>query len=261
MTVEIELRDSTPQAVESWHGMLALSAAIGHQGWAVIGGQMAVLHAAERGYTLPRVTDDGDIAVAVRAYPRRLREVTQALHDIGFRVDSDRGSMPFAESKDETRYVKGAARIDLLVPKGLRPTSSAIRTVFGGKVLASHGVQRALERSQEVVVTVEGVTASVLRPDLPGAIAAKAAAYQQENGPDRRRHLLDIIALGRMLSPADTRREPWNGRELARVTASLTAIGTGARLEVPANDVTAAVRLIQAFARRSARGSHVGDDR
>lgn len=255
MTIEVELRYSTPQAVESWRGMLALSAAIGHQGWAVVGGQMTVLHASERGFTLPRVTDDGDIAVAVSAYPRRLREVTQALHDIGFRVDNDRGSIPFAETKDETRYVKGAARIDVLVPKGLRPTSNAIRTARGGKVLASHGVQRALERSEEITVRVESVTGIVLRPDLPGAIAAKAAAYQQESGSERRRHLLDIIMLGRMLSPADTRREPWNGREFARVTAALTTIGTGARLEMPTDDVTTAVRLMHAYARRSRRAA------
>ncbi|NYE21386.1 hypothetical protein [Microbacterium immunditiarum] len=251
MTVAITLPDSTPQAAQSWHGMLAISERIGPEGWAVVGGQMTVLHATERGFDLPRVTDDGDIAVAVRAYPRRLKDVTQALHDLGFKVDNDRGDLPFAEARDETRYLKGSARIDLLVPKGLRPTSNAIKTVRGGRVLASHGVQRALERSEPVVVTVERIIGTVLRPDLPGAIAAKAAAYQQESGPKRDRHLLDIVTLGKMLGPGDTRREPWNRRELARVQAAVRAIGSGGRLSVSTTDVTTAVDLIELFARRS----------
>ena len=55
----------------TWEAIAQLSGLVPVDRWAVVGGQMVAIHAALSGVEPPRVTDDGDVVVDVRAFGRK----------------------------------------------------------------------------------------------------------------------------------------------------------------------------------------------
>lgn len=186
------------------------------EGWALVGGQMVHLWCAQRGSDLARPTDDIDTVLDVRARPHIYPEVTAALKDMGLVAQTT------PEGIDH-RWVKGAAEIDVLVPRHLGARAANRRSAFGGRALETPGAQKVLNRTETVLVDVEGRVGSIPRPTLLGSLVAKAAAYTVVLDRNRNRHLGDLVVLGSLLVPNDVRDHPALDRRERRLLSN--AIG------------------------------------
>jgi len=193
----------------AWHALIEVGERL-PEGWTLVGGQLIHLHCVERGALSPRPTDDGDAGLDVRARPEILAEFTGVLNDIGFVPDTAtwRGH--------QHRWTRGDAAIDVLIPRFLGERAEARRGVGGGTTLAAPGTQGALNRTEMVRVTVAGVTGTVPRPTLPGAIAAKAAALEIADDPRWPRHVQDLAILSTLIRRDDS-FDDYTSREMARV--------------------------------------------
>ncbi len=101
-----------PAGRATWEAIAELASVVPPDRWAVVGGQMVEIHAALAGVEPHRTTDDGDIAVDVRAHGRQaMRQVAAAFISAGF-------DTTFSPS-GVTRFQHGLAKIDLLAPEGV----------------------------------------------------------------------------------------------------------------------------------------------
>jgi hypothetical protein len=76
----VDLSGRPARERELWR--LALQMARRHpRGWALIGGQMVILHSLARGHSLRRVTRDMDVLVNLRVMPGSLRAMTDHIQD------------------------------------------------------------------------------------------------------------------------------------------------------------------------------------
>lgn len=166
-------------------------------GWVLVGGQMVHLLCAERGVPPTRPTDDADTGIDVRADPRALETFTAALQAMGFEPDGT------TWQGHQHRWVKGDIQLDVLIPRGLRPESRARRTVTGATTVESPGVQQAVDRAEDVAVSVMGRDGTVRRPTLLGALVAKAAAMEVVIDDGRSRHIHDFATLATLVHPSD----------------------------------------------------------
>lgn len=154
--------------------------------WALIGGQMTLLHCLENGVTGARPTDDGDLVLDV--WSRR-----DAVRTIGTWLQDSKG-FALLETSDGFgyRYARGDTTLDLLVPEGLDrqrtppPTTSRTRPA-----LPIDGGNQALLRVERVPVQVGARTGHVRRPTLLGGLVLKAAAFIADSR-DAGRHAQDI---------------------------------------------------------------------
>jgi hypothetical protein len=157
--------------------------------WTLVGGQMVLLHAIEHGTVPPQLSQDGDIVADIRAAPHGLRQVVALLDQLSFGLDGI--------STDGTahRYVRpGRNRgrpvvIDVLAPDGLGARAD-LTTTHPGRTLQVPGGTQALSRTERVLVQVPGRVGTVPRPNLLGAIVAKAGACGLPGDPAR--HLRDL---------------------------------------------------------------------
>lgn len=185
----------TASQLESWKGLLAVSARVPND-WCLVGGQLVQLHCWERGAAPNRPTDDGDAVLDVRARPTIVLEFTQALVNEGFDAETGPDGL-------QHRWVKGDAIIDVLIPNGLGARAQ-VRTARGGHPIATPGAQNVLYRSERMEVRLpDGTEGTILRPNLQGALLAKAYAYTVPLDLARDRHLVDFTVLGTLLSTAD----------------------------------------------------------
>jgi hypothetical protein len=97
---------------QCWLGLLDVAAAL-PEGWCIVGGQMVYLLCQEREFAPVRPTDDGDVALDVRAHPNALYDFTAALTRVGF------ASVGETLQGHQHRWVRGEASIDVLIPQGL----------------------------------------------------------------------------------------------------------------------------------------------
>lgn len=166
-------------------------------GWTLVGGQMVHLHCAERGVAPRRPTDDVDTVLDVRAEPHVLHGVTAALYGLGFRPAG------VTWTGHQHRWELDDAVIDILIPRHLGVRASGRTGVTGATTIETPGAQQALDRTEEVEVQVAGRTGVVRRPNLLGALVAKAAANTVVLDPRRGRHLTDFAVLATLLQPED----------------------------------------------------------
>lgn len=68
-----------------WHILLDLSEQL-RTPWAVVGGQMVLLHALEHRQVPPQISQDGDVVADVRAAPNAISAIVNALQRAGFAV-------------------------------------------------------------------------------------------------------------------------------------------------------------------------------
>jgi hypothetical protein len=116
MTVVIELPVLPPPVDELWHTLLDLGDQLDVP-WALIGGQMVLLHAIEHGRVPPQVSQDGDVIADIRAVPDALTQVVAGLECMGFGLQS------ISADGLAHRYTRAAEPrpvvIDVLAPEGL----------------------------------------------------------------------------------------------------------------------------------------------
>jgi hypothetical protein len=192
--IELPAMPSAQRA--GWHALMDLHERM-PTGWTLIGGQMVHLHCAVRGRSPTRPTDDVDTAVDVRADCRALATFTGVLRDLGFEPDGA------SWQGHEHRWVRGPASVDVLIPRGLRPTSKARRTITGRETIETYGAQQAVDRSERVEVEVGDRQGSVRRPTLLGALVGKAAAIRIGVDAGAVRHVLDFAVLTTLIRPGD----------------------------------------------------------
>ena len=165
--------------------------------WTLVGGQMVHLHCAERGGAPVRPTDDLDTVLDVRALPQVLNRFTSALVDLGFR------SVGQSPQGHEHRWQNGDAVVDLLIPRHLGQRAADGRGVTGATTIETPGAQQALDRTEEVVVNIGGTIGTVRRPNLLGALMAKAAALTVPLDQNPTRHRSDFAVLATLVAPSD----------------------------------------------------------
>lgn len=154
--------------------------------WALVGGQMTLLHCLENGVTGARPTDDGDVVLDVWSQRDVVRTIGRWLQDTqGFALVKTSDGFGY-------RYTRDGTTLDLLVPEGLDrqrrqpPTTNRIRPP-----LPIEGGNQALLRVERVPVQVGACNGHVRRPNLLGALVLKAAAFVGDSR-DAQRHAEDI---------------------------------------------------------------------
>ena len=175
--------------------------------WTIVGGQMVFLHGLENETAPSRVTTDIDTAVDVRAAPNGVSATVKALHDLGY---ASAGTSPEGRAY---RFIRGESDIvdiegdeldapkdsvDLLVADNLGPRAR-LDTVGGGKAFETPGVHQALGRTELVPVEAGTDLVFVPRPNLLGAIVAKATAADVD-AQDPGRHISDVVFLSSLIS-------------------------------------------------------------
>jgi hypothetical protein len=155
--------------------------------WAVLGGQMVVLHATEHGVALPsdRQTTDGDVIVDVRLSPKATKRTAQILVRLGFHPDLGPGG-------EGHRFRRGDAAIDVLAPDGLGKRA-VLETVSGSRTISAPAGTQALKRADYLTVRIDETVVRIRRPSLLGAIVVKAAAAASLPAPHK--HLRDLALL------------------------------------------------------------------
>lgn len=158
-----------------WTALLDIADAV-PQDWAVIGAQMVLLHALERGVQPLRFSADVDVLVNARVVSGRIAGFVQSIVQLGFELEG------WSAEGVAHRYVRGAASIDVLAPEGLSSKSSLVTTPPGRTIQVPGGTQ-ALHRAEAVDVRFAGRTATIHRPSLLGAIIAKSCAVDVDDTP------------------------------------------------------------------------------
>jgi hypothetical protein len=192
----VVLPPMTPAQTEAWNGLLDV-AERHPTGWTLVGGQMVQLHCIERGVAPTRPTDDVDAVLDVRAEPGVLRTFTAALADVGFVSAGE------SWQGHQHRWRRGAGQIDVLIPRNLGEKAAGRRGASGGTTIETPGAQQALDRSEAVEVALGGRVGVIRRPNLLGALVAKAAAHSVVLDRARTRHLVDFAVLTTLVRPSD----------------------------------------------------------
>ncbi len=160
--------------------------------WALIGGQMVLLHVIERGAVPPQISQDADVIADIRGAPGGLREVVAALDKLGFHF------LGVAPDGIGHRYARAShhpgrpATVDVLAPEGVGERAD-LTTTPPGRTVRVPGGSQALARAERVVVIAGGRQGEVPRPTLLGAVVTKAAACGLPGDPAR--HLRDLALL------------------------------------------------------------------
>jgi hypothetical protein len=214
--VTIALPPVTVAQTEGWHALLEVHDRL-PRCWTLVGGQMVHLHCAERGAAPARPTDDLDAVLDVRADGRILHRFTSVLVDLGF---TPAGTSPAGH---QHRWTRGSAQIDVLIPRRVGERAAGRRGVHGGTTLETPAAQQALDRSAVVDVRVADVAGRVRRPNLLGALVAKAAAHTVVLDQARARHRADFAVLTTLIAPSDRIDEagPRDRRYLRGMLAAL----------------------------------------
>ncbi|PPF86485.1 hypothetical protein C5E07_00635 [Pseudoclavibacter sp. RFBJ3] len=213
----------TPTQAEAWHALFEVYKA--HpKGWALVGGQMVHSLCWEREADPPRPTQDADAILDIRAHPTMLFDFTKTLTDLGYKSAGESPSILEGMKGVQHRWVKGAAQIDVLIPRFLGERADNRTGVTGGRTIAAPGGQGALDRSEVIEVAVAGVTGTVRRPTLQGAITAKASAMLIGEGTKQERHLNDLSILASLVTRGDRVGENVTSKEAGRVRVAFKRI-------------------------------------
>lgn len=157
--------------------------------WALVGGQMTLLHCLENGVSGARPTDDSDVVIDVWSQRDAVRAIGHWLEDSqGFKLLETADGFGY-------RYTRGDTTVDLLVPEGLdRQRTRPPTTRRTRPALPIDGGNQALLRVQRVPIQVGTRIGHVRRPTLLGALVLKAAAFVADSR-DTSRHAQDIALL------------------------------------------------------------------
>jgi len=158
---------------------------------------MVHLLCAERGATPTRPTDDVDAVLDVRAEPGILMALTSTLSGMGFEPSGN------TWQGHQHRWVRHDAVVDLLIPRHPRRASRRPHRCRRRDHARDPRGAAALDRTENVQVDVAGRQGIVRRPNLLGALVAKAAAYTVLLDRARDRHITDFAVLTTLIRPDD----------------------------------------------------------
>lgn len=176
----------------AWRLLLTLAQDRSMPRWVLIGGLLVELQAHEHAAAPPRLTDDADVLVDVRASPAGLPVVSRWLVEHGLKLDA-----PDPDGVAHRFRRSDGVTVDLLAPDhvGRRanlctiPPARTIEAVAGSQ-LARH--------TEPVRVTYRDEQGVIQRPTLIATILGKYRAYRRDKDQSTRpaeRHLTDVAFL------------------------------------------------------------------
>lgn len=228
----------------AWLLLLALANDLSVPRWILIGGLLVELHAHEHAATPPRLTDDADVLVDVRASPNGLPIVARWLVNHGLKLDA-----PDPDGVAHRFRRSDGVTVDLLAPDHVGPRANLSTIPPARTIQAVAGTQLA-RHTEPVRVAYRDDQGVIQRPTLIATILGKYRAYRWGNGQSTRpadRHLSDVVFLLSLLR--DPRRaavglSPSDRRYLTRLHEDLPPDNRAWRtLDNPA-DAQAALRLM-----------------
>jgi hypothetical protein len=195
-----------PAQYQAWQLLFELDRSVSVP-WALIGGQLVALLAAEHGVALPRTTQDADVLVDVRAAPGGIETVCAFLAERGLELE---GVSPegvghrFSCAADPG---PGHVSFDVLAPDGLSERTRTV-TVPPARTVSVPSGSALLAACETVEVTITGMATEqesgrVRRPGVLAALVGKAAATTIAGRVDPERDLQDAALLLSMLDVAD----------------------------------------------------------
>lgn len=202
----IELPAMPTEQHEAWQAVFQIYEGMPH-GWVLVGGQAVYLHAIERSAPHVRATTDADFALDIRAYPQMLHDFTSLLQKLGFESDGE------SLEGHQHRWIRGKAKVDVLIPRYLGERAAARRGVTGGTTIAAPATQQALDRAETVEVVAGPATGFVNRPSLLGSLIGKAAAMKIVNDEFRERHITDFLTMAAVVTAGDLRGQTYQPAE------------------------------------------------
>jgi hypothetical protein len=236
----VRLPAMTAEQAASWHALMDLYGRMAEH-WTLVGGQMVHLHCAERAVRPERPTHDADTVVDIRADPRALDEFTGVLRDLGFGPEMSGEGLQhrWTRSREGVR-----AQIDVLLPDGIGARASARHGSGGAPTLSTPGGTQALQRSEPLLVSVEGRTGWVRRPNLLGALVMKAAAHTAVDAAlGRHRH--DFATLAGLIAARDVRDERVTAKDRQRLRAMIAVVRADDSVMLRSADVEAGLARVQ----------------
>lgn len=183
MTLDVTLSAVTGPEAELWPLLFELANDV-PDGWALIGAQMVILHAAAHGVTRPVRTRDLDVLVDLRSL--RPTEIVEWLHERGFELS---GVSPEGVGHE---FQRRQIRIDVLGTDHAGPRTDKT-TVPPARTVEVPGGRRAIGRLTAARVTMGPVEGTLPLPDWLGALQLKARAALALS--DREKHLRDLALL------------------------------------------------------------------
>ena len=209
------------QQAQAWDTLMAVAGDLG-EGWTLIGGQMVLLHQAERSPAGARAVGgaglrwsyDLDVVVNLRTSRSRMSRIDAVLRGHGF----EQQVAPIGH-----RYVDAAGAVfDVLAPDHL---GRHLPRLGRGNTLQAPGGTQALKRTARVTVEHNQHRASIPRPSLVGALLIKIAAA---SGPPSRRgtdrHLLDVVTLAALVTPRDVTDAGLTRKERRRIRRAVQIV-------------------------------------
>jgi hypothetical protein len=185
------------EQTDNWKALIEIYEKI-PKGWSLVGGQMVFLYCIDRGFDGFRGTNDSDTILDVRADSNILEKFTRVLVESGFK------SAGVSPGGYQHRWLRGNVQIDVLIPDHLGERSQNKKGVTGSPTIGTPGAQEVLNRTETVNITMEeGSSGFINRPDMFGALLAKASAYTVIHDSEKLRHLEDFLTLASILEPDD----------------------------------------------------------
>ena len=191
----VVLTSMTPAQEEGWRILLDLYQDF-PAGWCLIGGQMVWLYARESDIEPPRITEDVDVVVDVRADQQAIRRMCHWLEAAARDFELDGLSPDGIGHRYVSRSYNGPGRVlfDVLAPDNVG-TRADLTTTPPARTVSAPGTRAPLDASERVEILLGGRTGYVLRPSLLAAILAKAAATTIPVRENRDRDWADVAFL------------------------------------------------------------------
>jgi hypothetical protein len=185
----IKLQHLTSEQVLAWRQLIETEP-IFPQRWTIIGGQLIYILGLKHGSNPLRVTDDLDVLINVRAKPWAFNRFIEKLTENGFSPD-----LPSADGYQH-RWSKGLVQVDVVQPRWIGDRLRSVLKRGGVRNVEIPGAQQAIDRSSyEEFMLPDGTVGFISIPDLLGALVLKGAAFNDDRGKDRERHLEDFAFL------------------------------------------------------------------
>lgn len=200
-----------------WDVVVELAKTIDPRSWELVGGLMVQAHAllANR---ISRATKDVDMLVNLMVSGLSASSVVKKLEAIGFEAQE-----PGLRRSVFHRLRRDSSVVDILIadhlPSGKRESAKFNRW----PMMEMPGGAQAIERAMPVQIECGRDSATVLIPDLLGAIVLKAAAYSSDRR-SRERHLEDIALLSSLVVDVRMLKEQMRGSDAKRIRAAWKAL-------------------------------------
>jgi hypothetical protein len=164
-------------------------------GWTLIGALMVMLHEHEAGTSTRPATADADAVVDARGATAATRTMATLLQGLGWELDTaqvDPGGHGY-------KFIRDGLEFDVIAPEGMGERAD-LTTVPPLRAPQLAGTRQALDRTQHVVVDLDGRVTAIPRPNLLGALVVKACAASGDHVRGPQRHLEDLARLYRLVS-------------------------------------------------------------